>query len=386
MKYIYFDNAATSYPKPIMVLNAMQEYFLNIGASPGRGGYKNSINAGRIIFEARSKLKKLFNAPKEENIIFTLNITHAINFSLNSLLKPGDHVITSSMEHNSVIRPLRFLEKNRNIELSIINCSKEGILDPGEIRKAIKRNTKLIVLTHASNVTGTIMPVEEISKIKQEYEIFLLLDTAQTAGFLDIDFKKLNLDILAFTGHKSLLGPQGTGGLVISDPMAEILIPFIHGGTGSKSENEFQPDFLPDKFEAGTPNTIGIAGLSAALDFLEKENIKKIRAHELRLTERFIETIKEIPEITLYGTGNKDRRVSTVSITVKDFDPSFLAYKLDNIYNIMVRPGLHCAPLAHKTIGTFPHGTLRFSFGYFNTMEEVEFALKALIKIIKEGE
>lgn len=386
MNTIYFDNAATSYPKPLRVLNAMQDYFINIGASPGRGGYKNSINAGRIIFETRSKLKKLFNAQKEENIIFTLNITHAINYSLNSLLNPGDHVITTSMEHNSVIRPLRFFEKYKNIELSIIKCSKDGVLDPYDIKKAIKKNTKLIILTHASNVTGTVMPVEEISKIKKEHDIIILLDTAQTAGFLDIDFKKLDLDILAFTGHKSLLGPQGTGGLVISDQIAKMLPPFIHGGTGSKSEIEFQPDFLPDKFEAGTPNTIGIAGLSAALDFLEKEGLDKIRNHELELTKQFIENIKEIPEIKIHGFYSTKNRVPTVSITVKDFDSSFLAYKLDNIYNIMVRPGLHCAPLAHKTIGTFPYGTLRFSFGYFNTTEEVEFALKALTKIIKEGE
>ncbi|MGB9812339.1 MAG: aminotransferase class V-fold PLP-dependent enzyme [Thermovenabulum sp.] len=386
MNVIYFDNAATSFPKPERVINAMQNYFKNIGASPGRGGYKNSINAGRIIFETRSKLKKLFNAPKEENIIFTLNVTHAINYSLNGFLNAGDHVITTSMEHNSVIRPLRFLEKYRNIELTIINCDKNGILNPDDIRKAIKKNTKLIALTHASNVTGTVMPIEEVAKIKKENGVVLLLDTAQTAGFLDIDFKKLDIDILAFTGHKSLLGPQGTGGLVLSDNIAKTLIPFIHGGTGSKSEIEFQPDFLPDKFEAGTPNTIGIAGLSSAVDFLEEEGLNKIRNHELELTKQFIEGIIEIPKIKIHGLKNIENRVSTVSITVDNIDPAFLAYKLDNQYNIMVRPGLHCAPLAHKTIGTFPYGTLRFSFGYFNTKEEVDFAIKALIKIIEEGE
>jgi cysteine desulfurase/selenocysteine lyase len=384
MRKVYFDNAATSTPKPQCVLDAMQDYLKTVGASPGRGGYARSLEAGRVVFDARQKIKNLFNAPSEENVVFTHNITYALNFVLSGLLKPHDHVITTGMEHNSVIRPLRFLQKTGEVELTVIPCDAQGNLNPDNIEKAIKPNTKLIVMTHASNVTGGIMPVEAVSDIKEGAGVFLMLDTAQTAGVLDIDFEKLKLDFLAFTGHKSLLGPPGTGGLVLTTESAQWVDPVIHGGTGSRSDMEFQPDMLPDKFEAGTLNTVGIAGLSAALDFLEERGISCIRKHESELTAAFIQGVNQIPRVKVYGPEEPEKRVATVSITIEGVDMGELAYSLDADYGIMIRSGLHCAPLAHKTIGTFPEGTLRFSFGLFNTMEEVSYCLEILGDLLKE--
>lgn len=384
MKTVYLDNAATTNPKPESVIDAMVDYMKEIGASPGRGGYKASLESGRILYETRIKLKELFNAPDEEHIIFTHNVTYGLNFVIMGLLKQGDHVITTSMEHNSVIRPLRFLEKTRNIELTIIKGDSEGKVDPEDFKKAIKENTKAIIITHASNVTGTIIPVEEIAKIKEQKDVFLVLDTAQTAGVLDLDFKKLNLDALAFTGHKSLYGPQGTGGLVLSKELSQVLQPLIHGGTGSRSDLEYQPEMAPDKFEAGTQNMPGISGLSAALDFLNKMGLKNIREHEQNLANLFIEGLKEIKNVKVYGPKNPKERVSTVSITVDECDMGELSFLLDADYGVMTRSGLHCAPQAHKTIGTFPEGTLRFSFGVFNKEDDVRYALEALENCIRK--
>lgn len=384
MKTVYLDNAATTNPKPENVIDAMVGYMKEIGASPGRGGYRASLESGRILYEARMKLKKLFNAPDEEHIIFTHNITYGLNFVLMGLLKQRDHVITTSMEHNSVIRPLRFLEKTKNIELTIIEGDSKGEVNPDDFKCAIRENTKLIVLTHASNVTGTILPIEEISKVKDQTDAFLVLDTAQTAGVLDLDFRKLNLDALAFTGHKGLYGPQGTGGLVLSKDLSEKLYPLIHGGTGSRSDLEYQPEIVPDKFEAGTHNMPGIAGLSAALDFLDKEGIENIRKHEQDLSKLFMKGLKEIKDVKVYGPKDPKKQVSTISITVDGCDMGELSYLLDAEYGVMTRSGLHCAPLAHKTIGTFPEGTLRFSFGVFNTQDDVKYALGALGNCIKK--
>jgi len=385
MKRVYFDNAATTNPKPDTVLDAMQHYLKYICTSPGRGGYGQGLEAGRILFETREKIKDLFDAPSEENVIFTPNVTYALNLVMMGLLKPGDHVITTSMEHNSVIRPLRFLEKTRQIEVTVVPCDAQGRLAPEDVRNAIKPNTKLIVMTHASNVTGQIMPVEAISDIKEQAGVFFMLDSAQTAGVLDIDYKKLKLDFLAFTGHKSLYGPPGTGGLIISDAAARAVDPLIHGGTGSRSDFVMQPDFLPDKFEAGTPNTVGIAGLAAALDFINDKGIAAIREHENQLTSAFIQGLKQIPKVKVYGHEDAGERVGTVSIGVEGIDMGRMAYELDTDYGIMIRSGLHCAPLAHKTIGTFPEGTLRFSFGIFNTLEEIVYALEVLEEIMKKS-
>ena len=384
MKSIYFDNAATSNPKPKVVIEAVQNYLKNICASPGRGGYALGLEAGRIIFEAREKIRHLFNGPSEENIIFTPNVTYALNFALLGILKPGDHVITTSMEHNSVIRPLRLLEKNRNVEISIVKCNKKGELDPSDIIKEIKPSTKAIVFTHASNVSGTILPVESLPEFKNHTDAFIILDAAQTAGVIDIDFEKSGLDFLGFTGHKALYGPPGTGGLVMSRRAGKAIMPTICGGTGSRSDMEFQPDFTPDKMEAGTPNTAGIAGLSAGLDFINENGVDKIHKHEMKLTKIFIDGLKQIPKVKIYGPDEIEKRVSTVSITIDDSDMGELAFRLDVEYGIMIRSGLHCSPLGHKTLGTFPEGTLRFSFGYFNTEEEVEYGLNVIKELAQE--
>jgi len=381
---LYFDNAATSHPKPEVTWKAMEHYLKHVGCNPGRGGYAGSIEAGKIIFAARERLKTLFNAPSEKQVIFTPNVTYALNFAIKGLLSPGDHVILSSMEHNSVVRPLRFMEKHCGVELSIVPCDRTGRLSPDDVRRVLRKNTKMVVLTHASNVTGTILPVEEIAAAVRETEAFFVLDTAQTAGVLSIDFQALGLDFLAFTGHKALYGPPGTGGFVVSERAAEGLIPLVQGGTGSKSDQEEQPDFLPDKFEAGTVNTVGIAGLGAGVQFVLDTGLAKIREHERNLTELFLTGIKEIPGVRVYGPEQMDERVATVSLTLNGADLGEVAARLEAEYGIMVRSGLHCSPLAHKTIGTFPTGTLRFSFGYFNTEEEVQTAVKALHTLARQ--
>lgn len=381
MKKVYLDNAATSNPKPPSVVSEVKNYLENICSSPGRGGYFLGLEAGRIIFDTRQKLRRLFNAPSEEYVIFTLNVTYALNFALLGVLKSGDHVITTSMEHNSVIRPLRYLERTRRIVLDIIKCNKKGELDPGDIKKAIKPTTKMIVMTHASNVTGGIMPIEILQDLKEYTDAMLVVDAAQTAGVLEIDFQKLGLDFLCFTGHKALYGPPGTGGMVISPRAAKILAPSVHGGTGSRSNVELQPDFMPDKMEAGTPNTAGIAGLNAGLDFILEKGVENIHQYEMQLTRTFANELQQIPGIRVWGTNDMEKMVSTVSITVEGRDLSELAFSLDADYGIMIRSGLHCSPLGHKTIGTFPEGTLRFSFGYFNTEEEVIYSIETIRKL-----
>lgn len=383
---VYLDNAATSKPKPESVWQAMEDYIRNVGCSPGRGGYACSLEAGRILFDAREKIRTLFNAPSEKQVIFTPNVTYALNFAIKGLLPPGSHVITSSMEHNSVVRPLRFMEKHCGVTLSLAPCDGEGRLDPEAVRRLLKPTTRMIILTHASNVTGTIMPVAEISRIAREAGVLFVLDTAQSAGVLEIDFQALGLDVLAFTGHKSLYGPTGSGGFIVSERAAAQMTPLIQGGTGSKSDLEEQPDFLPDKFEAGTTNTVGIAGLSAGIDFVLATGTEKIRRHEEKLTRLFLAGLQNVPAVRVYGPPTAKERVATVSLTLGDRDPAEVAYRLDSEHGIMVRSGLHCSPLAHRTIGTFPQGTLRFSFGYFNTEEEVVYSLKALQAIAADPE
>ncbi|MFN2340509.1 MAG: aminotransferase class V-fold PLP-dependent enzyme [Halanaerobium sp.] len=382
MDKIYLDNAATSRDKAEVVKKAILNYYENIACSPGRGGYEDSLKAGRIIIEARNTIADFFNVDNSKQIIFTHNVTYALNIGIKGILNKGDHVITSTMEHNSVLRPLNRLEKNGVIDVDYIQCDQKGRLNPAEVKAAINKKTKLIILTYASNVSGTIMPVQEIGEIAAQNNIYFMLDTAQAAGVYDIDFKKLKVDFLAFTGHKALMGPTGTGGFAISKKMAAELEPLIEGGTGSKSDLEEQPDFLPDKFESGTMNTMGINGLKAGVEFIQKTGVKKIREHELQLAKVFLEGLKKIPEINIIGPADLKEQVPTFSITAGDRDLGQLSYELDEKYNIMTRSGLHCAPFAHKTLGTFPEGSLRFSIGYFNTIEEIETALRALNDVL----
>ncbi len=382
---IYFDNPATSWPKPPRVKEAMVRFMDEIGANPGRSGHSLSIEAARIIYEARETLSALFHVHDSSRIVFTLNATESINLALKGLLKPGDHVITSSMEHNSVMRPLRHLEK-MGIELSIASCSQEGLLNPQEVEKHIQSNTRMIVFNHASNVTGTLLPAREIGKIAGKYHLFFLVDAAQTAGAYPIDMENDEIDLLAFTGHKSLYGPQGTGGLVIGENVnIQDLTPLKQGGTGSRSEFEEQPDFLPDRFESGTPNSVGIAGLLAGVQFVLGKGVEQIRQHEMALIDKLIMGLKKIPRIKLYGPERQEDRIATISFNFTHLSPSDGAYRLEKEFGILCRPGLHCAPAAHHTLGTFPEGTIRFGLGAFNTEEEIHAAIEAVSLIAQGG-
>lgn len=380
MKIIYFDNAATSWPKPEAMIKAMSDFNANVGANPGRSGHRLSIEAGRVIFRAREAVASLLGADDPHSVIFARNATAGINTVLSGLLRPGDHVITSGMEHNSVMRPLRALER-KGVELGVVSCSASGCISPDDITAAFKKNTRMIILTHASNVTGTIMPIADIAKIACNAGVVLCVDAAQTAGSIPISVIKENIDILIFSGHKSLYGPQGTGGFYIRKGLETIVNPLEYGGTGSRSEFEEQPEFMPDRYESGTPNTIGLAGLGAGVSFVYGIGIEEIRAKETALTNLFVDGIRSVKGLKIHGDTNPANRTAVVSFTIDGVSPSEISYRLDEEFGILARPGLHCAPSAHRTIGTFPEGTVRFSFGYFTTEEEIKIAIKAIESI-----
>jgi len=375
---IYLDNASTSRPKPSEVLKAMNDYMINVCANSGRSGHRLSIEASRIVYKTRDTLASLFNADDPLQIVFTLNATESINLALQGILQHGDHVITSSMEHNSVMRPLRMLE-NQGVELTIVKCSQQGFLDPSDVKDAVRKNTRMIVLNHASNVTGSIQPVEEIGRIVREHELLFLLDSAQTAGACEINVQKMNIDLLAFSGHKSLYGPVGTGGLYIRKGIS--LNPLKYGGTGSRSDEEYQPDFLPDRYESGTLNIVGIAGLGAGVDFVIQYGIENIRKRELDLTQKLINGLLSIPKVSVYGDLNAEHRIGVVSFNIQGFSPSEVSMYLEENFDILCRATLHCSPSAHKTIGTFPHGVVRLSLGIFTTDNDVDMAVNAVRKI-----
>ncbi|MDD5723487.1 MAG: aminotransferase class V-fold PLP-dependent enzyme [Syntrophales bacterium] len=380
-KIIYMDNAATSWPKPEATITAMVAYAQAVGANPGRSGHRLSVDAGRVVLDTRESVAELFGVRNLLRVAFTKNATEALNIAIRGLLKPGDHVITSGMEHNSVMRPLRTIEK-RGVELSIVPCSPAGELDPDDVRRQIKGNTRAIYLTHASNVTGTIMPVSEVGKIARDRGIVFCVDAAQTAGVIPIDVKAMAIDLLAFTGHKSLFGPQGTGGLYLADGLEKKIDPIMTGGTGSRSESEEQPEFLPDRYESGTPNTIGIAGLGAGVRFIRSVGIETIRKKEMSLAAMLMAGLQSMPEVTLYGCGDATRQTAVVSFTISGMSPSEVSMILDEQYSIMSRPGLQCAPAAHRTIGTFSGGTVRLSLGYFLEEDDIRTALSAVDRII----
>ena len=379
-RLVYFDNAATSWPKPAGMIEAMGDYSGMIGGSPGRSGHRRSLDAGRIIMETREALAELFGCDDSLRIAFTKNATEALNMALQGLLHPGDHVIASGMEHNSVMRPLRFLE-TQGVQISVVSCSGEGLLNPGDVRAAIGPRTRLLVVAHASNVTGTIQPIAALGQIAREHGFLFCLDAAQTAGVLPIHVAEMAIDLLAFSGHKSLFGPQGTGGLYIREGIERQLRPLTMGGTGSRSEFETQPDFMPDKYESGTPNAIGLAGLGAGVRFVLAEGIDAIRRKEEELTERFLKGLASMNGVTVYGPPDAASRTAAVSFDIAGVSPSEAALELDERFGILCRPGLHCAPAAHRTIGTFPQGTIRFGFGYFNTEEEISIGLEAIRSI-----
>ena len=380
MDLTYFDNAATTWPKPPGTLEAMIRYQETIGGSPGRSAHRLSIEAARLVYDTREAAAELFGVDDPLRIVFTKNATEGLNIAIRGLLKPGDHCITSVMEHNSVMRPLRAMEA-KGVALSVVPCVADGTMDPAYIEAAIRPETRLIAIIHASNITGTIMPVAAAGAIARRHGIPLLVDAAQTAGTVPIDVEAMNIDLLAFTGHKALFGPQGTGGLYIRKGLDAQIEHLMMGGTGSRSEFEEQPDFMPDKYESGTQNAIGLAGLGAGIAFIRTEGIETIRQRKAELTRIFLEGAAPLKGVRLYGPRDAGMTTAVVSFNIDSMTPSEAAMRLDDEYGILCRPGLHCAPLAHRTVGTFPQGTLRFSFGYFNTPEEVQRVLKAIEEI-----
>jgi len=385
MNKVYCHQASTSFPKGKGVIEAMSEFMGQLGTNINRGTYEDAYEAAGIVYETREKLCRLFDfgplPQAAKNVIFTANITYALNMVLKGYLKVGDHVLVSSMEHNAVMRPLMQLQRERNITFDRIPCTKEGELQTASIEGLIKDCTKAIIITHGSNVCGTLLPMEAVGEIAQQRGLKLIVDSAQTAGTFPLSMTKMKIDVLAFTGHKGLLGPQGIGGFLVTDEMAQQITPLISGGTGSISDTEEMPEFLPDKFEAGTLNIPGIVGLHCALSYLEKLGIEHIREKELRLTRKFIDGLSKIKGIHIIGKKNIENRAAVVSLQTKGMDAAMLAYRLDSEYKIMTRVGMHCAPNAHKALGTFPEGTIRFSFGYENTEEEVEYVIEAIRKL-----
>lgn len=380
---IYLDNASTTFPKPKVVSDSIYNFLVNIGGNPGRSNHNNGMESNRLLLEARETIASFFNFNNISNVIFTSNITSSLNILINGCLKKGDHVITSSIEHNSVLRPLFKLESNKFIELSIVNSNEFGFISVDDIKNSIRENTKFVILSHASNVLGSIQPIEEIGRLCKDNEIFFILDSAQSAGVLDIDFTKLNLSALAFTGHKSLFGPQGIGGFIIADEINEICNPYILGGTGSMSYSLDQPDFLPDKFESGTLNMPGIVGLNEGIKFINKEGLNSIYEKNSYLRNLLISNLQEIKNIQLYEDFNNPNYTSCVSFNSIKMDTAELSYELDYKYGIKNRSGLHCAPLTHKSIGSFPNGTVRLSISYFNTIEDINYTIDSINKILK---
>jgi len=376
---VYLDNSATSWPKPAGVVSAISKYLNEYGASPGRSGHSFALKAAREVFETRELLAGFFNVPSSDHVIFSANATHALNIALKGLLKKGDHVIISHLEHNSVLRPLRHLENLGLIELSIIDCDEKGIIDLKKLEAAFKPNTRLVATIHGSNVTGAISPIQKIGELCKSKKVLYLVDAAQTAGLFPIDIQKNNIDVLVFTGHKKMYGPPGIGGMCLNnDIMIDTL---IHGGTGSKSEMDVHPDFYPDRLEAGTSNTVGIVGLKAGVQYVINTGIDNLRKKQTDLLNYFVSHLREMNEITLYGLSSEEY-LPLVSLNIKNIISSDLAFALDRDHEIMVRAGIHCSPLAHKSIGTFPQGTVRFSIGGFNTEEEINYSIDAIKKII----
>jgi cysteine desulfurase family protein len=387
---IYLDNAATTWPKPPEVAEAMVHFLDEVGANPGRAAHRRAVEAGRIVYDAREAVAELFNVPDPLRVVFGANVTEALNLALRGYLRTGDHVITSGMEHNSVMRPLRDLERSPEegsggVELTVVGCSPEGFLDPADVEAAIRPNTVMIVLNHASNVVGTLLPVAEVGRIARAHDLLLLVDAAQTGGAYPVDVQADRIDLLGFTGHKSLHGPMGTGGLVIGQRVdVERLRPLTRGGTGSNSEREEQPDFLPDMCESGTPNAVGLAGLGAGVRWVLERDVERIRAHEVAMTQRLIDGLGALPDVTVYGGHDAERQTATVSFNIARMAPSEAGLRLDEDYGMMCRVGLHCAPAAHKTIGTFPEGTVRFGLSAFNTLAQVEDAIEAVGQLSAE--
>ena len=379
MDTIYFDNASTAFPKAKGVGDAIKYYLDEVGSNIKRGTTLN--DAEDVVYETRELLCDYLGFDNPQNLVFTQNVTYGINMLINGLIEENDHIVVSSVEHNAVLRPLNSLEEKRNIEVTRVKCDHMGRFDLEDFRQSIRSSTKAVIMTHASNVCGTMNPIKEIGEICHEKGVYFIIDSAQTAGKVDLNSADLHADAIAFTGHKGFLGPQGIGGFCASTELSKKLKPFIMGGTGSFSENEIQPSVMPDKFESGTLNIPGIYGLNVALKYVLK-NQKDILRKELELTKVFIDGVKDIENIKLIGSDEIRGRMAVVSLDFGDLDNGEVCYTLSKDYRVLTRSGMHCAPSAHSALGTFPNGTLRFSFGHKNTFEEVEYVVDAIKKIV----
>lgn len=375
---IYLDNAATSFPKPEQVYLAIDHALRKIGVGPGRGGHKKGLEATRLVFEARETLAAFFGIGDSSRLVFTHSATEGLNLAVSGLLLPGDHVVSTTMEHNSLVRPLRRAMQG-GVEVTWVDCDRQGFVDPHMVASAIRPETRLIALSHCSNVTGTVQPVADIGLLARKAGVLFLVDAAQSAGVIPLDVREFNIDLLVAPGHKGLLGPQGTGILYVADNLE--LSPLIVGGTGGYSDTWRQPDAMPERYESGTLNTPGIAGLKAGVDFINGTGIEVIRERESLLSSYVVNGLRLIRGISLYGPENPRLHCGPVSFTVSGQDPAETGFLLDREYDICVRVGLHCAPDAHRTIGSHPAGTVRVSPGFFNTENDIETFLDALRKI-----
>lgn len=376
MEEIYMDNATTSWPKPDSVYEEVLSYMKKSGASPGRAGYKRAKEADHILDETRVLVARLFNIKEPKRVIFTPGATYSLNLAIKGILKPGDHVITTTLEHNSVLRPLSALVAKKVCEVTYIEANTKGYIEPSLIEKKIKENTKLIIVNHASNILGTVIPIEEIGKIAKKKGIPFLVDGAQTAGLYPIDVVESSIDLLAFSGHKGLLGFQGIGGLYIREGIE--LDPLVEGGTGTNSESTSQPTSLPDRYESGTLNIAGIISLREGIRFIEKTKLENIRKQEMELIHQLLQFLKNVEGIKLYGPGDPKKQLAVISFSLKGYTSQEISNFLDRKHHLITRSGLHCAPLIHKTLGTLKGGLVRVSLGFWNTLEEVEQLVQAV--------
>lgn len=378
---IYFDNGSTSWPKAPGVQEAVSELLKNGAFNINRGNYAGAYEVERVVLETRDQLVQLFHGTDSRNVIFTPGITYSLNYFIKGFLKNGDHVLVSGLEHNAVMRPLEQM-KLAGVDYDIVPVDEEGNLDPEDLRERIRINTKAVIMTHASNVCGTVVPIREIGSICKEYGLFFAVDTAQSAGTLPVDMQECQIDFLAFTAHKGLLGPQGIGGFLISERLDKKMEPYIAGGTGSQSDSLLMPDYLPDKYESGTMNLPGIIGLHASLDYIREQGLKAIHDKKMELTEYLLNEVKRIPQVRIVGRKDVQDRVAVVSLDFLTIDNAVAAFELEQECGVMTRVGLHCAPAAHQSLHTFPQGTVRFAFSASNTFSEIDRCVEGILKIL----
>ena len=378
---IYFDNGSTSWPKAPGVQEAVSELLKNGAFNINRGNYAGAYEVESVVLETRDQLVQLFHGTDSRNVIFTPGITYSLNYFIKGFLKTGDHVLVSGLEHNAVMRPLEQM-KLAGVDYDIVPVDEEGNLDPEDLRERIRINTKAVIMTHASNVCGTVVPIREIGSICKEYGLFFAVDTAQSAGTLPVDMQECQIDFLAFTAHKGLLGPQGIGGFLISERLDKKMEPYIAGGTGSQSDSLLMPDYLPDKYESGTMNLPGIIGLHASLDYIREQGLKAIHDKKMELTEYLLNEVKRIPQVRIVGRKDVQDRVAVVSLDFLTIDNAVAAFELEQECGVMTRVGLHCAPAAHQSLHTFPQGTVRFAFSASNTFSELDRCVEGILKIL----